>query len=245
MRRLGQFPFRRFAIEAAVIIASVLAAFGIQAWWDDRLEREEERRVLSALLDEVRENQRELGRMTRYHEDALVNTSALMLAGAGTASSVSSDSLDLLLSHASGWQVSAYSRSALDVALLGGKLPIISSPRLARALTRWQRELELGLEFERDHKDFMWQTWMPFLRINASIPQISNAQTRQLGGGEAYASETPVAFSRDHSALLRSQEFHNLLQQKKWQHEDALRIYGARVGTGLNDLAAALELELR
>ena len=63
-------------------------------------------------------------------------------------------------------------------------------------------------------------------------------------GVEAYASETPVVFSQDHRALFRLREFHNLLQQKKWLHEDMLRTY-ERVRQSLADLSETLEVELR
>ena len=42
-------PWTRVFLEGAVIVASILLAFGIEAWWDGRQERAEERDALEAL----------------------------------------------------------------------------------------------------------------------------------------------------------------------------------------------------
>ena len=42
-------PWRRAVLEGLVIVASILLAFGIQAWWDELQEDEQRREVLSAL----------------------------------------------------------------------------------------------------------------------------------------------------------------------------------------------------
>ena len=230
----------RFVVEGIVIGASILAAFGLQAWWDDHVEREEERQVLTALLEETKTNRVELGHMQSYHREALENVVTLLEIGASRPRSIAPDSIDVLLANASGWQIPAYDRGALDLTLLGGKLPLVESTALARQITAWQRSLETILDFERDHLLFMEQTWMPFLRSNASTPQLANAQTAILGGGDPYNSDTPVAFSLEHASLLRLREFHNILQEKKWVHEDMLRTYEVLEHT-LTDLSAALE----
>jgi hypothetical protein len=46
-------PWKRLSVEAAAIVASILLAFAIDAWWEDRLERglgvEYERRIATEL----------------------------------------------------------------------------------------------------------------------------------------------------------------------------------------------------
>ena len=44
-----QIPWARVLVEGVVIVASILLAFGIDAWWEQRQDREEERRILQAL----------------------------------------------------------------------------------------------------------------------------------------------------------------------------------------------------
>lgn len=47
-------PVARIFAERPAIIVSILLAFGIQAWWDDRLDRREERILLAGLLIDLR-----------------------------------------------------------------------------------------------------------------------------------------------------------------------------------------------
>ena len=239
----GKVSAGRLIAEGLVIVASILAAFGIQAWWDNRLEHQEETRVLAALLDEAIENRSEFERMTTYHCEALENLSGLFKVGGQAGTDISADSIDQLLIHASGWLLPAYNRSALDLTLLGGKLPLLDNTALARQITKWERSLEQILDFERGHGLFMQNVWIPFLRSNASVPQLSNAQTSILGGGEAYASPSPVVFLLDHAPLFGLREFQNILQEKKWSHEDALAVYEA-VEYALEELSIGLRMEL-
>ena len=59
---------RRLVLEAAVIVASILAAFALERWWDARLERAEEQLTLGALQVEFLEAKAELERHLNFHQ---------------------------------------------------------------------------------------------------------------------------------------------------------------------------------
>ena len=48
-----QLNWIRLGIEGVVIVASILFAFGLQAWWDHRKDAETERQMLIALESEL------------------------------------------------------------------------------------------------------------------------------------------------------------------------------------------------
>jgi hypothetical protein len=48
----AQIPWLRVFVEGVVIVGSILLAFGIEAWWDGRIERERELRYVAALQGE-------------------------------------------------------------------------------------------------------------------------------------------------------------------------------------------------
>ena len=48
----AQIPWLRVFVEGVVIVASILLAFGLQAWWEGVQEREEERATLERLAAE-------------------------------------------------------------------------------------------------------------------------------------------------------------------------------------------------
>ena len=49
-------PWKRLTVEAAAIVGSILLAFAIDAWWDERLERAEENEQLIRLRAEFNTN---------------------------------------------------------------------------------------------------------------------------------------------------------------------------------------------
>ena len=93
----GETSLRRWAIEGIVIVGSILAAFGIQAWWDDRAEREEEQRLIRALLDESHEALRQIDRNMAFHTAVIASANALLEAPLSATESFSADSLDRLV----------------------------------------------------------------------------------------------------------------------------------------------------
>jgi hypothetical protein len=48
--------WKRLSVEAAAIVTSILLAFSIDAWWENRLERIEELRILDTLRAEFLSN---------------------------------------------------------------------------------------------------------------------------------------------------------------------------------------------
>jgi len=52
MNRAADIPWKRLVAEAAAIVGSILLAFWIDAWWDDRSDVKMERALLSALLQD-------------------------------------------------------------------------------------------------------------------------------------------------------------------------------------------------
>lgn len=51
-----EIPWNRYAVESIVIVASILLAFAIDAWWDQRKETREEQVALQDLAEELRQN---------------------------------------------------------------------------------------------------------------------------------------------------------------------------------------------
>ena len=74
----SRIPWRRGFLEAVVIVTSILLAFGIQAWWDDLQEQEEEREILIGLEGEFVDLQERLQRIAAYNRWAVEITTRLL-----------------------------------------------------------------------------------------------------------------------------------------------------------------------
>ena len=56
MNESQDISWRRIFAEGAAIVAGILLAFAIDAWWDDQVEIKEEQRLLAALANEFESN---------------------------------------------------------------------------------------------------------------------------------------------------------------------------------------------
>jgi len=68
MAYTNQIQWKRISAEGAAIVVSILLAFSIQAWWDDRNEVKLEQRLLAALLVEFEQNDQLLRQAREEYE---------------------------------------------------------------------------------------------------------------------------------------------------------------------------------
>jgi len=220
--------FTRFVSEGAVIIISILLAFGIDAWWENLGDEREERQILSALHDELQSNHESLKKWTAWHTDIQDAILVLLAQASLSEASLTSDSIDILIGRASWFNNSAtFEMSANDAIVLGGLLPLIQNNDLRQRITSWNREIDQVSNTEKQDYDTFSAVWMPFLREHGYLPQIDNAITDQPGTGDAdYGSDVPLANDRlDHRLLLKNRQFQNVLLHRLWVQNDILEDY--------------------
>jgi len=234
--RARQIPWLRVFVEGVVIVGSILLAFGIEAWWTNKQERDQEARVLGAVLVALRNNTEHLDFFTSLHEQQLARVVVLLDAAANGGSGLSADSLDHLLAGLSGATIPVYERGALDAAL--ASLDLIENRVMRRRLAQLSRRWDELSEFEKQEAELVRDLWMPLVRARTYLPQLSNIGRARISEWEP--SEIPVDRAVDHTALLTSDELVNVLVQRQWVHEDIL-LRQASVRAFLNGLVNQLE----
>ena len=70
MNELKEIPWKRISIEAVAIVASILLAFAIDAWWAERAEKRDEQESLSLIHRDILEAQEQLRDYVSYAESA-------------------------------------------------------------------------------------------------------------------------------------------------------------------------------
>ena len=78
MTETQKISWKRLAVEAAAIVASILLAFAIDAWWENRQDRADELLILRALKAEFQENAQVLPIFIRSHSNAAASAAALI-----------------------------------------------------------------------------------------------------------------------------------------------------------------------
>ena len=71
-------PWKRLVAEAAAIVLSILLAFAIDAWWDDRGERRAEQLLLQRLKADFLDIQSALELIASEHRETSAGCIALM-----------------------------------------------------------------------------------------------------------------------------------------------------------------------
>lgn len=231
----------RRAAEGLLIVASILLAFGLQAWWEDQVEYREETRLLQSILGELRANQGHLVEAIQYQSGIHESVQALLDAAANPTVDLSRDSVDVLIGGVSWYSTTErLQTAAVDAVVLGGTLSVLSDEILRTDLTAWLQALDRFKDIAAQDHETYFHAWLPFLRANAYLPQISNVLSEPGSSDPYYGIPVPVlAEPVDHRALVANREFQNLLVQKRWVADDILNEYGTLAPT-LEQLVARL-----
>ena len=78
MPRAGRIPWIRIFVEGAVIVGSILLAFGIDAWWGGLAEDRAEHALLERVRSEFQDNRRLIDETTTSHVEAEKATLTLL-----------------------------------------------------------------------------------------------------------------------------------------------------------------------
>lgn len=153
----------RVAVEAFVIVVSILLAFGIDAWWDNRTQRRLETEYLEALRIELRNAQTEIGDDLAGQEE-LQDRLVRLLAQAD----VPADTLRRTIGMASFVNNIAPPTAVVNDLISSGRLHLIQSSVVREGLMRYRQMLEKIEVNERAHHEFVNTRFVPYL--SSTIP---------------------------------------------------------------------------
>jgi hypothetical protein len=148
-------PWKRISIEAVAIVASILLAFAIDAWWADRQLDKWQSAQLKALRDEFSANLEALNVIVQTH-DASARSLESLIAQIRVASDMAQVTVpDADLVPLIAWRTSDISTGTLDALLASGKLADIGDPGLRQSLAAWPSDVDDAQEDENLARDFV------------------------------------------------------------------------------------------
>jgi hypothetical protein len=191
-----------FALEAALIVGSILLAFAIDAAWESRGEHRREAELLSALRTDFERNREALAEARAQHESH--RAAALRyLDVSAPGRQTSRDSIDdeTLLALVS-WHTYDPVLGSLGSAVASGQLTLIRDDDLRAALASWVDSVEDLNESEavdRDHAQRFAQVAFDYVPFRSAVYRL---------GAEEYG--PPSTASADYSGLLTSLRAENI-----------------------------------
>ena len=207
-------PMKRLRLltEGALIVASILMAFALNASWETYQARQEESAVLVRLQSEASANDTQLQQVCQRHERKRRATAALASASGPSAfPRLEADSVYRLLDWAASYDSYDPQDGVVQSLVASGRLGIIRSDSLQIALASWNAaiaDLQKG-------EDAAWQYldahMDPFLR--------RFVDWRTMVGSVEDSSAFPLLLEE----LFRSREFSNLMEVKRLYEEMNVR----------------------
>jgi hypothetical protein len=150
MTEAQKIPWNRLAVEAAAIVASILLAFAIDAWWADRELDQWQSAQLGALRDEFSANWEELGAIVRTHDSNARNLESLIAQIQGSDDKTLVTVSDSALAPLVSWRTSDISTGTLDALLSSGWRLLIVPGRFRAARTqKLKQTVVLHFHFRR------------------------------------------------------------------------------------------------
>jgi len=192
------------AIEVVVIVASILLAFALDAWWDSRQLRVQETEVLERLQVEFAASEAHIEEWRAAHVHVMeAGEVILSQTGPNATLSIAPDSLGQLI-----WDFNwVYTVEPPDGVLSGlissGQLGLISSTALRDDLANWPSAIRDLHTSEASMSEIVDARLVPYLDAH-----ISWRSARHLGG---YADSGPSSFPDDFGSVLRDREFENIV----------------------------------
>ena len=170
MTKAESIHWKRLTIEAVAIIASILLAFAIDAWWEDRKERAFEQDTLHDLKAEYGEHRETIGAQKEFHLKSLRAIASLMSAcrnGLFQSTEFTIDDAVYMLQVGVTTDLGSGVRDAL---ISAGRLDLLRDRQLRSMLSEWDSVIDEVTDGQMFSRDMIQASVIPHLvRLNLSM----------------------------------------------------------------------------
>jgi hypothetical protein len=216
-------PTLRLFYEGLAIVVSILLAFAIDAWWEERQEQEDASVAISGLLSEFQENLRQLRVERGSHQASLHSTLALlnMMGPNPDRQPELTRFAPLLLSCVT--NANFLPRlGTLNSLIASGRLRLIEDPELRQLLTDWPAYAQDMIEWEQVERQNTEQFLLRFTLDYVAYPDLmalvntGGAKVTAIGNLDDKVAMTfsESAFDSDIKGLLSSLRFEGMLTSR-------------------------------
>jgi hypothetical protein len=136
-------PWKRISAEGATIVISIILAFSIDAWWDERQERRDEIEILDRLQTELSVNIERIGRVSVFRNRKLDYAVELfdLIDKAQAEGDETIDVPTMMLMHLADSSTFEADIPVLQTLIQSGRLEIIENQNVLSAIALWESGL--------------------------------------------------------------------------------------------------------
>ncbi len=244
MNETQKIPWKRMSVEAAAIVASILLAFAIQAWWEEQQEKRDEKTYLTSLRQELIRGLDSVAEHEGVHKEVL-DANVALINQIQDESRTSVESLHYMFSLLSRPTDLRLPRAVFDDLVSSGGTQLIRSDDLRIALALYGRTL---VRFQPSN-DAAWATWEQRIQpyLEGRIPRLDRLILGSYGrmlkrSGE----EFPFGLSRhnaDFEGVLADPVFEDMIAER-WLRVDARLLAIRDLQKLMEDIVAMIDMEL-
>jgi hypothetical protein len=239
MLRNREIAWHRIAAEGVAIVISILLAFSIQAWWEDRNERIDKLEVLTALQDELKHNIGLMADELRFRR-AMVEPITRLLDLIGKDKLPGQSELDGLFGLLVWWSTTNPATGVFHSLGQGRQLSQIEQTELRAQISSLSTTYQqLALAEQQSFQTFK-ELLMPYLIGRVDIVRALNAQRSNPRGGPPVYPVFPGGRPSDYESVLADLTFQGILVNMLWDQYDAIRAL-ERTTESLESLIQAID----
>ena len=213
----------RIAAEGVAIVVSILLAFGIEAWWQDRNDVILEQRLLTALLLEFEQNDELLRQAREVYERQYAEATRVLEVMEKDPATIDAAELEGLVGSLLAHQTFHLESGAHDGLLASGEMSLIRDETLRNRLAAWPSYAAEWSEEEEAVFAFVEKSLVPYLsgrmrlrNVNRPFPPFPDGQAPPpIPGGSNEAASL--------ATIMTSKEFDNLVYRRAQSLWHAMR----------------------
>lgn len=236
----NRIPWVRVAAEGVVIVASILLAFWIDAWWEQRQDREQAESLLVALLEDFEAASVQLDTMEARHGRLVANGQRLLEYGElGSVPPDEQERVDFLLGSHFMRPIFEPPMGTVESLLGSGRLDLFDNELLVSGLTNWAAAVASLQRTQGDARAHFYDRLYPYLATRTDLEDLDKGFAEFLG--------RPLPFDQGPTnahLLLADRELLNILYAHWVLNMNALEFEIPRVRAALDEIRAQIETEV-
>ena len=210
-----EIPWPRILAEGAAIVVSILLAFSIEAWWEERQERTIAQDILEAVLEDFKEGQSTVEFYKKMSTARMQSADELLMASKGGAARITEKEIDRLMADLSFFSdAEVINDGSIDALINSGTIGIITSKRLRQLIAGWPAFLDYARNNVKPDYDFQLEIWIPYIKDRGNVSQILRAVAHIPGHPDSTDWQQTVTLAGEpasHLKLLKDSEFLNIV----------------------------------
>lgn len=174
MRTAGNISWPRIIAEGLAIVASILLAFGIDAWWQDRQTRSEEQQILQGLKEEFVSINAVLTDHMELHSESTQALKELLFVIENGPSDDTGSIVELAILDMLSPTTSDLGHGTLEALLSSGRVEILENQKLRAKLAAWNGVIGEVWDDQADGAKMVYEVYIPYfvsenVRVGATM----------------------------------------------------------------------------